>query len=183
MLPIGPLMIEHRLIERMIKVMRQKVLQAGERRKIDPRFIEASTDFIRAYADRCHHGKEEDILFRELKKRKIAAEHQTIMEELIEDHKRGRQLTARLVAANSRYRKGDEDALSEILECVRTLIDFYPKHIEKEDRNFFLPIMEYFSKEEKNAMLAEGYRFDSDLLHEEYQKIVEDEERAFPHMP
>jgi hemerythrin-like domain-containing protein len=183
MLPIGPLMIEHRLIERMIKVMRHRVLQAGERRKIDPRFIETSTDFIRAYADRCHHGKEEDILFRELKKKKIAAEHQTIMDELIEDHKRGRHVTARLVEANSRYRKGDEDALSEILESVRTLIDFYPKHIEKEDRNFFLPIMEYFSKEEKNAMLLEGYRFDADLLHGEYQKIVDGEERALPHMP
>jgi hemerythrin-like domain-containing protein len=183
MLPIGPLMIEHRLIERMIKVMRQRILQAGERRMIDPRFIETSTDFIRAYADRCHHGKEEDILFRELKKRKIVAEHQTIMEELIEDHKRGRQLTTRLVATNSRYMKGDQGALSEILECVRTLIDFYPKHIEKEDRNFFFPVMGYFSQEEKNAMLAEGYRFDADLLHGEYQSIVEGEERALPHTP
>jgi hemerythrin-like domain-containing protein len=183
MLPVGPLMIEHRLIERMIKVMRQRVLQTGEGRMIDPRFIETSTDFIRAYADRCHHGKEEDILFRELKKKKIAAEHQTIMEELIEDHKRGRQLTARLVAANSTYMKGDQGALSEILECVRTLIDFYPKHIEKEDRNFFLPVMGYFSQEEKNAMLAEGYRFDADLLHGEYQSLVEGEARALPHTP
>jgi hemerythrin-like domain-containing protein len=183
MLPIGPLMIEHRLIERMIKVMRQRVLHAGEQRKIDPRFIETSTDFIRAYADRCHHGKEEDILFRELKKRKIAADHQTIMEELIEDHKWGRQVTARLVGANSRYMKGDQDALPEIIDCVRTLIDFYPKHIEKEDRNFFLPIMEYFSKEEKAAMLLEGYRFDADLLHGEYQDIVEREERSLPHTP
>jgi hemerythrin-like domain-containing protein len=183
MLPIGPLMIEHRLIERMIKVMRHRVLGAGEEGEIDPRFIETSTNFIRAYADRCHHGKEEDILFRELKKKKIAAEHQTMMGELIEDHKRGRQVTARLVEANSRYMKGDEDALSQILECVRTLIDFYPKHIEKEDRNFFLPIMEYFSKKEKDAMLLEGYRFDADLLHGEYQNIVEGEERALPHTP
>jgi hemerythrin-like domain-containing protein len=180
MLPIGPLMIEHRLIERMIKVMRHKVLQAEERHQIDPRFIETSTDFIRAYADRCHHGKEEDILFRELKKKKIAAEHQTLMEELIEEHKRGRQVTARLVEANSRYMKGDERSLSEVLECIRTLIGFYPRHIEKEDKNFFLPVMKYFSKEEKEAMLREGYRFDANLLHEEHQKIVEEAGRGLP---
>jgi len=176
MLPIGPLMIEHRLIERMIKVMRHELLRGEEKKRIDPQFIETATDFIRAYADRCHHGKEEDILFRELKKKKIAVEHQTFMEELIEEHKRGRQVTARLVAANSRYRSGDEGALSAILECVRTLIGFYPKHIEKEDKNFFLPIMGYFSKEEKEAMLMEGYRFDADLLHEEYQKTVNEAE-------
>ncbi len=180
MLPIGPMMIEHRLIERMIKAMNHALLQAEKQKKIDPRFIETATDFIRAYADRCHHGKEEDILFRELKKKKISAEHQTIIEELIEEHKRGRQVTGKLVEANSRYMKGDERALSEILECIRTLIGFYPKHIEKEDRRFFLPIMGYFSKEEKEAMLQEGYRFDADLLHEEYQKAVQEQEHEFP---
>jgi hemerythrin-like domain-containing protein len=183
MLPIGPLMIEHRLIERMIEVMRRELLLAEKQQKINPRFIETATDFIRAYADRCHHGKEEDILFRELKKKKIAEDHRTVMDELIEDHKRGRQVTGRLVEANSRYTKGDEGALSAILECVRILIGFYPKHIEKEDKNFFLLIMSYFSKEEKEAMLMEGYRFDANLLHEEYQKIVKEAERKLPPKP
>jgi hemerythrin-like domain-containing protein len=180
MLPIGPLMIEHRLIERMIKVMSRELLEAEAHQQINPRFIETATNFIRAYADRCHHGKEEDILFRELKKKNIAGEHQTIMEELVEEHKRGRLVTARLVEANSRYMKGDEPALAEILECIRTLTGFYPKHIEKEDKNFFLPAMGYFSKEEKEAMLAEGYRFDAGLLHEEHLKIVEEAERGLP---
>ncbi len=183
MLPIGPMMIEHRLIERMIKVMRRELLLAEKQQKINPRFIETATDFIRAYADRCHHGKEEDILFRELRKKKVAAEHQIVMEELIEEHKRGRQVTGRLVQANSSYMKGDERALSEIFECIRTLIGFYPKHIEKEDRTFFLPVMGYFSKEEKDAMLTEGYRFDADLLHEEYQKIVQEAESRLPPKP
>jgi hemerythrin-like domain-containing protein len=174
------MMIEHRLIERMIKVMNSALFQAQEQKKIDPRLIETATDFIRAYADRCHHGKEEDILFRELKKKNISAEHRIIMEELIEEHKRGRQVTGKLVEANSRYRKGDERALPEILECIRTLAGFYPKHIEKEDKRFFLPIMGYFSKEEKDAMLQEGYRFDADLLHEEYRKIVQEKESDFP---
>ena len=180
MLPIGPLMIEHRLIERMIKVMKHELLQAEGQQKIDPRFIETATNFIRAYADRCHHGKEEDILFRELKKKKIAPEHQAVMEELIEEHKKGRQLTARLVEANSRYMNGDKGALHEIFESMSTLIGFYPKHIEKEDKSFFLPIMGQFSKEEKDAMLAEGYRFDAGLLHEEHQKIVEEAEHGLP---
>lgn len=180
MLPIGPMMIEHRLIERMIKVMNRALLQAERQKKIDSRLIETATDFIRAYADRCHHGKEEDILFRELKKKTITDEHQAVMEELVEEHKRGRQVTGRLVEANARYMKGEEDALPEILECIRTLIGFYPKHIEKEDKRFFLPIMGYFSKEEKDAMLMEGYRFDADLLHEEYQKTVQEKESDFP---
>ncbi len=64
MLPIGPLMIEHRLIERMIKVMQEGLQRMKTERKADPLFIETAVDFIRTYADQCHHGKEEDILFR-----------------------------------------------------------------------------------------------------------------------
>jgi len=58
------------------------------------------------------------------------------------------------------------------MECIRLLIDFYPKHIEKEDKHFFLPVMDYFSDQEKDAMLQEGYEFDSSLIHNEYADKV-----------
>jgi len=39
----------------------------------------------------------------------------------------------------------------------KTLLDFYPRHIEKEDKHFFIPCMEYFSEAEKEAMLKEEW--------------------------
>ena len=62
----GPLMIEHRLIERMITLIKQKLNQIESTNQVDPLFIDTVVDFIKFYADRTHHGKEEDILFREL---------------------------------------------------------------------------------------------------------------------
>jgi hemerythrin-like domain-containing protein len=172
MLPIGPLMIEHRLIEKMIELMKHELLQGEEQQKINPRFIETATDFIRAYADRCHHGKEEDILFRALEKKALSNGEKRILEELVEDHKQGRGLTRRLEEANERYAGGDPEALPVIVECLKTLAAFYPRHIEKEDRHFFIPIMTYFTKEEKEAMLAEEYEFDRKLIHEKYRNVV-----------
>jgi hemerythrin-like domain-containing protein len=61
----GPLMIEHRLIERMLKVVEGVVADIEATQKVDPVFIDTAVDFIRFYADRTHHGKEEDILFRD----------------------------------------------------------------------------------------------------------------------
>lgn len=176
MMPIGPLMIEHRLIERMIKLMEKEVSRIGTENKVNPEFIETVIHFIRTYADRCHHGKEEDILFRELKKKEISKEHRKTMQELIEEHDWGRKTTAKLVDANNRYMQGDEDALPVILVSIQDLIEFYPTHIEKEDKHFFLPVMEYFTEEEKDAMLAEGFEFDSNLLHEEYETSVKEAE-------
>ena len=178
MLPIGPLMIEHRLIERMIKLMDKALERAEKKKEVNTRFIETATDFIRAYADRCHHGKEEDILFRELQTRNLSEEHRNIMDELIQEHQWGRKTTGRLVQANQQYSGGDKEALSTIVECMRALTEFYPKHIEKEDKQFFIPVMGYFTQEEKDAMLREGYEFDSRLLHEEYRHIVANQEET-----
>ena len=171
-MPIGPLMIEHRLIEKVIALMEKELLGAEDLRKIDPDLIQDFTRFIRFYADQCHHGKEEDILFKELKKKNISREHETIMDQLIEDHKWGRKTTGELVVAHEKYLKGEGNVLSEIMAKTKALIEFYPKHIQKEDRQFFMPVMEYFTQEEKDAMLREGYALDSNLLHEAYAETV-----------
>src|SRR4030042_6166187 len=168
MLPLGPLMIEHRLIERMIRVIKGRLEDIKTHNAVDPGQVDTIIHFIRSYADRCHHGKEEDILFRALKDKPLSSEHRRIMEELVEDHKLGRKITLSLLEANERHKKGDAAALSAIADGFRSLVEFYPKHIEKEDKHFFIPLMDYFSPEEKEALIKEGYEADSRLLHEEF---------------
>ena len=72
MLPIGPLMIEHRLIEKMLALIQRAIDRGEQQNRINPEFIDLAVDFIRMYADRCHHGKEEDILFRDLTKKPLS---------------------------------------------------------------------------------------------------------------
>ncbi len=172
MMPIGPLMIEHRLIERMLDVMREELNIFEKEKKLNPEFLEMAIDFIRTYADRCHHGKEEDILFRELGAKKLKDEHQHTMEELIEEHRWARKMTARLVEANKRYIEGNRDAMSTVTDCMKSLVQFYPKHIEKEDKHFFIPCMDYFTEAERQAILGEEWEFDKNLIHEKYKNMV-----------
>ncbi len=172
MLPIGPLMIEHRLIERMIQIIKIQLEDIQTGKKADPDLIDRFIHFVRTYADRCHHGKEEDILFRELARKKIQPEHKRILEELLEEHKFGRQITLTLADASQKYQKGETESLAVLTECLRSLVEFYPDHIKKEDKEFFIPIMDYFSPEEKDAMIREGYELDSRLLHREYENLV-----------
>jgi len=172
MMPIGPLMIEHRLIERIIEAIKDQIDRIETEKKADVVLLEAVIDFIQGYADRCHHGKEENILFRDIDKKPLSSELKKIMEELIEEHKLGRKATAALADGLRSFRNGDAQALSLIVANLRFLVEFYPRHIEKEDKHFFVPVMGYFSKEEKDAMLQEGYELDSKLMHEEYEKRV-----------
>ena len=169
----GPLMIEHRLIERMLSIIRNVLVQIEAKKKVDPVFVDTAVDFIRVYADRTHHGKEEDILFRRLADKPLSGEDRRIMNELIEEHIFGRQTTKALVEANTRYRNGDESALPEIVEKLQTLVAFYPRHIEKEDKVFFPSSRAYFTDEEDQAMLAEFWEFDRRMIHEKYKSLVE----------
>jgi hemerythrin-like domain-containing protein len=173
----GQLMIEHRLIERMLSVIKDILANIESKNTVDPAFVDIAVDFIRVYADRTHHGKEEDILFRELKNKPLSTDDRRVMNELIEEHVFGRQTTKALVDANTRYRNGDETALADIADKLLILIQFYPKHIEKEDKVFFPSSRTYFTDEEDQAMLAEFWEFDRKMIHEKYKSVVEGLER------
>lgn len=172
MMPIAPLMIEHRLIERMIAVINKETEKYKLEGRINPEFIDLAVDFIRTYADRCHHGKEEDILFKDLDKKPLSVDQRRILKELIEEHKQGRKTVAKIVEAKAKYENGDAGALTTILNCMSFMSDFYPRHIEKEDRHFFLPCMEHFSLEERDSMLHEEWEFDKNLIHLLYTEKV-----------
>jgi len=176
MLPIGPLMIEHRLIERMIEILNDELNQIRKEKEINPVFIDNAVDFIRTYADQTHHGKEEDILFRELLEKEISDEYKNTMQELIEEHKFARKTTGDLVNAKEDFMNGNEDAINTVIEKMQTLVEFYPNHIDKEDNHFFKPVMDYFTKEEKDAMLKEGQAFDRRMIHRKFNSLVKDYE-------
>ena len=169
----GPLMIEHRLIERMIALIRQESARIATTGKVDPVFIDTVVDFIRMYADRTHHGKEEDILFRKLGEKPMSAQDRRIMDELIREHVFGRKITRELVEANVRFRNGDQTALVVINDKLKVLTEFYPKHIEKEDKVFFPASRAYFSEAEDQEMLAEFWKFDREMIHTKYRAVVE----------
>ena len=177
MKPAGPLMIEHRLIERMIKIIKDEAANINLTGKANVALIEAAVDFIRTYADRCHHGKEEDILFRDLIKKPLTPEHKKILNELIAEHTQARAMVKALVAAVERYTKGDDGASGAVAKLMESLTDFYPVHIAKEDKDFFIPCMDYFTKQEQEKMLEEFDSFDRNLIHEKYTKIVESREK------
>lgn len=172
MKPIGPLMVEHRLIERVVALLKKELSDINHGNEINSTFINTAMDFFRTYADRTHHGKEEDILFRDLAKKQLSPEHKKVMDELVEEHKLARQNVRNIVSANEEHMKGNKDTFNLIKAALNDLVELYPAHIEKEDKHFFYPAQEYFSKKEQEDMLREFWDFDKNMIHEKYKSIV-----------
>jgi hemerythrin-like domain-containing protein len=74
--------------------------------------------------------------------------------------------------------KGDGEARSDVWKLLNDLVEFYPRHIEKEDKRFFYPSMEYFTRQEQEAMLNEFWDFDRKVVHEHYAKVLDELENA-----
>lgn len=165
MMPIAPLMIEHRLIEKMVDLLSAELERLKAGGGIDLDFNRAAVDFFRFYADQMHHGKEEQILFRGLRSKDLSAEYRALMEELEKEHVLAREKVGALLGAKTNQ---------EAIDCLSQLVALYPPHIAKEDKEFFVPVMEYFNDKEKAALLQEGEAFDKTMIHKKYEAVIEE---------
>lgn len=180
MKPIGPLMKEHRVIEKMIALVGKELAYAEAKGDLHPRFLDAAVDFIRVYADRTHHGKEEDILFDELSRLDLPADQKKTMDDLVDEHRKARQTVKELVQAKEAYVNGDEQALRQVIDKLKILVEMYPSHIAKEDDAFFPAAMEQLSQEEQDDMLRRCNEFDQMMIHEKYRNVVSQWEAEYP---
>jgi hemerythrin-like domain-containing protein len=168
----GLLMVEHRLIEKMLLLAWTRIEPMDEL-TFDPWFVDQVVDFIRFYADRTHHGKEEGILFRKLATKALVPRDEAMMRELLDEHQQARDQVGRLVVLNGQFRRGDKSVVKTIAENIRWFCTFYPAHIKKEDSEFFPDADQYFSEKELEDNLAESIAFDARMIHEKYQDLFE----------
>ncbi len=172
MMPIGLLMIEHRLIQRIVPLLERERCHLQESHPPDVELLRAAIDFLHSYVDRCHHGKEEDILFSALREKELSHQHQVILDELLREHEHAREAVRGLSDGLLPGGTGDHDR-DKIERSLQILIRLYPEHIAKEDKQFFIPSMDYFSDDEKATMMDTFSDFDRHLIHEKYRGLVE----------
>ncbi len=119
--PMQKLVDEHVLIKRLVALIPGIIENLDVESEEGRQIVIDGVDFIRSYADRCHHAKEEDILL------KYFDEGMDIIKTIREDHETGR---AHVGATLEALEAGDKEAVSEHLEAYRELLT---EHIGKED--------------------------------------------------
>jgi len=138
--PISKLVDEHRNILKGIDLLEKAADRLGSGERIPSDFFSKMIDFIRNYADKYHHAKEEDILFVRMERAGFPREAGPVGVMLTE-HDQGRSYVSNLENANKRYAGGDKSAVSEIVDNARGYIHLLRQHINKED-NILYPMAE-----------------------------------------
>lgn len=119
--PMKKLVDEHVLIKRWIALIPQVLETIDVNSPKDMELIREGIDFIRSYADRFHHAKEEDILF------KYFDENAPILKKMLDDHTSGRGHVSALIEA---VEKRDKRAMADHLLAYGELLT---EHIREED--------------------------------------------------
>jgi hemerythrin-like domain-containing protein len=130
--PIEKLKAEHQIILKGIELLEKGADMLEKGQNIAPEYFRKSIDFIRNYADKYHHAKEEDILFVKLGKAGFPTQAGPVAV-MLQEHEQGRDFISALETANDKYASGDNSAKTEIVRSARSYAQLLRQHIRKED--------------------------------------------------
>jgi len=172
---------EHRVIERVLNTLETATqnLEAGG--SVQPDFFIGVTDFIKGFADGCHHKKEEDVLFKAMAAHGVPVEGGPIGAMLAE-HEQGRAYTRGMREAAQRLKTGNGAAHSDIVRNARGYVALLRQHIAKENGVLF-PMADQAIPQAEHDEVAAGFEQveheeTGPGVHEKYLALAAELEKA-----
>ena len=135
---IKELMDDHQIILRMLRALNGMCLRIGDGKAVAVEDLDAALDFIKTFADYCHHGKEEDLLFPAMGEVGFPTQGGPIAVMLME-HEQGRAFVKALTGSLERVRSGEAAALKDLARAASSYSSLLSAHIGKED-NILYPM-------------------------------------------
>jgi hemerythrin-like domain-containing protein len=170
------LMEEHRVIERVLTSLETAAVRLQEGEPVRPGFFVDAADFIKGFADGCHHMKEEGVLFTALVDAGLPKQVGPVAIMLAE-HDQGRAYTRGMRASAQRLAGGDAASRGEVVSNALGYVELLRQHIGKEDGVLF-PMADRMIPPERQAGLVD--RFEAieheetgEGVHEKYLALAE----------
>ena len=175
--PFDDLRHEHEAIRFSLRILAVMVERAKAGR-LDGVDALALVDFLKEFADKCHHGKEEGILFPELEKAGIPNAGGPIGA-MLHEHELGRGHIRDMEAALRKH-PADFAAFARAAEAYGGLLD---QHIEKENSVLF-PMGERVIDERKRGAIFERFEEHEEKVvgavrHEELHAMLDRFEKKY----
>jgi hemerythrin-like domain-containing protein len=171
---------EHRVIERVLNSLETGAQRLASGQPMPPEFFISATDFIKGFADGCHHRKEEGVLFIRMEAQGVPVQGGPLGVMLAE-HELGRQYTRALRAAAQDMQSGDESTVEKAVPCVvqsaQDYVALLRQHIYKEDHVLF-PMADRVIPADQYDSVWEGFEHveheeTGEGVHEKYLALAE----------
>lgn len=124
---------EHKNIKRMLEVIRKYCTRILNDEMVQYEDFYRIIDFVRGYADRHHHGKEEMLLFAKMMEELGSTAEKLVRQGMNVEHDLGRLYIQELESAVKRVLDGDMEARLDVIANAISYTHLLNRHIDKED--------------------------------------------------
>jgi len=171
---------EHDLILRGLAVLEKVAARLADGKPVPPGTVEKLVEFFRNFADRCHHGKEEAMLFPALEAAGLPR-HGGPTGVMYTEHDEGRACVRGIAGAAARLAQ-DPGAAQEIVQHARQFIPLLRAHIDKENDVLFIMADSILSPEAQKDLLDRYGQFTEEQagcrIHDEPTALIRELEAA-----
>lgn len=174
---------EHENIRKMLKVIRKFSYRVMTNSEYDVDDLPRIIDFVRTYADKHHHGKEEDILFQTMNKEIEKLAKSGAITGMYIEHDMGRLYMANLEKALETFKNGNDEARLDIIANAISYTDLLDWHIEKENTAMYKFAENMLNDSSKVFIESECEKVENSAkeigLQEKYIALIEDLESKY----
>lgn len=157
------LMSEHREIERGIRILEKicAVMETG--RDTDVNDLDGLLVFLTVFADRCHHAKEERVLFPAMQETGIRREGGPIGV-MLGEHEAGRAYIQEVVVAIAGLKNELKGAAGKMVKSAQNYTTLLRNHIYKEDNMLYRMALSLISVEADRRMCLEFEKIETEAI-------------------
>jgi hemerythrin-like domain-containing protein len=145
---------EHEGVRLMLRVLGEVSRQLNATGNVNQEHFENILEFLKGFVDRCHHGKEEELLFPALVKAGIPQDGPIAV--MLFEHEMGRKYIRVMTDTFERYKLKDASAAAAIAQNAQDYIALLTDHIDKENNILFAMADDRLSPETQEE-LSEGF--------------------------
>jgi hemerythrin-like domain-containing protein len=156
---------EHDAILKMLEAATRTSERLERGQPVDPQILDDLLEFFRLFADQCHHGKEEELLFPVLEKKGVPRAGGPIGV-MLDEHEQARKLIADMSASAAAFRYGDSSAGAHWARDARQYVDLLSRHISKENNVLFVMAESVLSEAEQQEIAAAFARLEIEKMGE-----------------
>jgi Uncharacterized conserved protein len=157
MKPTEDLKHDHQAIETVLRILTKISDNAKNAHKPELDDLDKIIDFLRLFADKFHHGKEETIYFPALVEEGMSNENSPVAVMRFE-HEVGRGYIKDIASAIELMKSGVESAVNKFIESVENYVTLMENHIQKEN-NILFPMGDKLIPSVKQPFLYKDFVF------------------------
>ena len=165
---------EHEGVKVMLIILEQVCRQLEADRNLNEEHFDGILEFLKVFVDKCHHGKEEELLFPALVAAGIPEKGPIAV--MLKEHEMGRAHVGAMSQAYDEFTAGDRSSSRQIMQEAHGYISLLRSHIDKENNILFVMADSHLS-EQKQKELFEGFeKIEEDRIglgkHEEFHDLI-----------